>query len=145
MGHGHHPPRVVVEPVSDSPRRLAVALARARVGAGAALLLAGGPLGRLSVGADGSGSSAAWRVAGGRDLALGVGTLTSVHERTQDAEWVGMSALVDGIDAAVLLLTPRLPVRARLLGLVAAGGAVAGLIAARALADERDQAIPDGA
>ena len=68
-----------------------------------------------------------------------------MHERTQDAEWVGMSALVDGIDAAVLLLTPRLPVRARLLGLVAAGGAIAGLIVARALADEHDQAIPDGA
>ncbi len=56
-----------------------------------------------------------------------------------------MSAFVDAIDALVLLATPGLPVRARLLGVVAAGSAVAGLVAARSLADERAAVVPEGA
>jgi hypothetical protein len=132
-------------PVTDSHRRVALVIARARVGAGAAMLLAGRPLVRLAVGRDGAAAGAAMRLTGGRDLALGVGTLTCLHERTQDAEWVSMGALVDGIDAVVLLVTPKLPVRARLLGVVAAATAAAGLMAGRRLADERDAAVPDSA
>lgn len=131
--------------VTDPHRRVALAIARGRVGAGAAMLLAGGPLVRLAVGGAGSGAGAALRLTGGRDLALGVGTLSCIHERTLDAEWVGMGALCDGIDALVLLATPRLPVRARLMGLVAGTAAAAGLLAARRLADERAAAELDGA
>jgi hypothetical protein len=60
-----------------------------------------------------------------------------VKERTQDAEWVSMGALVDGLDALVLLGTRRLPLRARLVGLVAAVTAVTGLWVSQRLADER--------
>jgi len=85
------------------------------------------------------------RMAGARDLALGVGALTCVKERTQDAEWVGMGAAVDLVDGVALLLTRGLPGRARLTGLVAFSAGVIGLVAARALADERAalEAAPD--
>ena len=46
-----------------------------------------------------------------------------------------MTALADGIDAAALLLTPRLPLRARLTGVVAAALAVAQLAVAKELAE----------
>jgi len=131
--------------VSDAHRLVALMIARARVGAGAAMLLAGGPLVRLAVGGEGPGAGAALRLTGGRDLALGVGTLTCLHERTQDAEWVSIGALCDGIDALVLLVTPHLPARARLMGVVAGATAAAGLLAGRRLADERAPPVLEGA
>jgi hypothetical protein len=124
--------------VSLEHRRLALLVARARVGIGAAMLLAAGPLAALAVGSADRGGRAALRLAGGRDVALGLGALTCLHERTQDAEWVSMGALVDGIDALVLLTTPRLPTRARLAGLAAGACAAAGLLAAQRLADDRE-------
>jgi len=60
-----------------------------------------------------------------------------VKERTQDAEGGSRGALVDGLDALVLLGTRRLPLRARLVGLVAAVTAVTGLWVSHRLADER--------
>jgi len=121
--------------IDDQVRRLAVLVARGRVGAGAAMLAAAGPLARLAVGGNQPGGRAALRFAGGRDLALGIGALTSVRESTHGPEWVSMGALVDGIDAVVLLVTPRLPWRSRLFGLVAGAAAVAGWLAAQRLAD----------
>ena len=118
-------------------RRLAVLIARARVGFGAAMVLLGGPVATLAVGSRDRGGRAALRLAGGRDVALGLGALTCLHERTQDAEWVSMGALVDGVDALVLFATPGLPRRSRLVGCLAAGCAVAGLVASWRLADER--------
>ena len=123
-------------------RRLALLLARARVGIGVAMLVAAGPLTTLALGGGGRGGRAAVRLAGGRDVALGLGAVTCLHERTQDAEWVSMGALVDSVDALVLLTTPRLPIRARLAGLCAAACAVAGLLAARRLADDREEPNP---
>jgi hypothetical protein len=75
---------------------------------------------------------------GARDVALGLGALTSVKEGTQDAEWVGTGAAVDIVDGLALLLTRGLPKRARLVGVVALTCGIAGLAAARALADARD-------
>jgi hypothetical protein len=118
-------------------RQLAVFLARARVGLGAGLLLGAGLSARLTFGSSNPGARAALRLTGARDLALGLGALTSVKERTQDAEWVSMGALVDGVDAVVLLTTPRLPFRARLVGVTAAVTAVVGLRLSQRLADER--------
>ncbi len=118
-------------------RRLAVFTARARVGLGAALLVTAGPLTRVTLGSASGEARAAMRLAGARDLALGLGALTTVKERTQDAEWVSMGALVDGLDSLVLLGTRRLPIRARLAGIVAAVAAVTGLWVSQRLADER--------
>jgi len=118
-------------------RRLAVVTARMRIGLGAAFLLLAGPLGRVTLGSSSREERAALRLTGARDLALGLGALTTVKERTQDAEWVSMGALVDALDAIVLLGTRRLPARARLVGLVAAGTAVTGLWVSQRLADER--------
>jgi hypothetical protein len=124
--------------VGDEHRRVALLIARARVGLGAAMVLLGGPVAGLAIGSRDPGGRAALRLAGGRDVALGLGALTCLKERTQDAEWVGMGALVDGVDALVLFATPGLPRRSRLVGCLAATCAVAGLAAAWRLADERD-------
>jgi hypothetical protein len=118
-------------------RRLAVVTARLRVGAGVAFLLTAGPLARVTLGSTSREARAAMRLTGARDLALGLGALTTVKERTQDAEWVSMGALVDGLDAVVLLGTRRLPLRARLIGVIAAITAVTGLWVSQRLADER--------
>jgi hypothetical protein len=123
-----------------TPRRLALLVARARVGLGVGTLALPGTVSRASFGGDGRASRAAARLAGGRDVALGLGAVTCLREQTQDAEWVGMGALVDGMDALVLLFTPRLPTRSRLIGLGAAACAVAGLVAAQRLAEDREPA-----
>jgi hypothetical protein len=125
-------------------RRLAVITARVRIGLGAALLLTTGPVARLTLGANSREVRAGLRLTGARDLALGLGALTTVKERTHDAEWVSMGALVDGLDAVVLLGTRRLPLRARLVGVVAAITAVTGLWVSQRLADDRtDPETPD--
>jgi hypothetical protein len=123
-------------------RRLAVITARVRVGLGAALLLTTGPVARLMLGANSREVRAGLRLTGARDLALGLGALTTVKERTHDAEWVSMGALVDGLDAVVLLGTRRLPLRARLVGVVAAITAVTGLWVSQRLADDRTESDP---
>jgi hypothetical protein len=128
--------------VGDEHRRVAVLIARARVGIGAAMVVLGGPLATLAVGSRDRAGRTALRLAGGRDVALGLGALTCLHERTQDAEWVGMGALVDGIDALVLLATPGLPRRSRLAGCLAAACAAVGLLASRRLDDERTEPAP---
>jgi hypothetical protein len=134
------PTEAAGEPPPFSPaRQLAVVVARARVGLGAAMLALATPTAALALGSRERRGRVAIRLAGGRDLALGLGALTSLRERTQDAEWVSMGALVDGIDAVVLLTTPGLPRRTRVVGLLAAGCAAAGFVASRRLADEREQ------
>jgi len=120
------------------PRTLAILLARGRVAVGAVACALPGIAAAVAPGERRPSTRALSRMAGARDLALGLGALTSVKERTQDAEWVGMGAAVDLADGLSLLLTRRLPMRARLVGLVALGAGMAGLLAARALADERD-------
>jgi len=126
-------------------RTVALMLARGRVAVGAIACALPGLAAAVAPGEGRSSTRALARMAGGRDLALGLGALTSVKERTQDAEWVGMGAAVDIVDGLALLLTRGLPARARLVGLGALGAGVAGLVAARALADERTafDAAPD--
>jgi hypothetical protein len=125
------------------PRVLSLLLARGRVAIGAAACVLPGAVALLAPGERRASTRALGRMAGARDLALGVGAITSVKERTHDAEWVGMGAVVDLADALALLLTRGLPVRARMMGLVALGAGAAGLLAARALADERAASDPD--
>jgi peptide-methionine (R)-S-oxide reductase len=119
------------------PRMLALALARARVAVGAAGCALPGLAAAFAHGDRAPAARSLARMVGARDVALGLGALTSVKERTQDAEWVGTGAVVDVVDGLALLLTRGLPARARLMGLAAVACGAAGLAAARALADER--------
>lgn len=80
------------------------------------------------------------RMFGARELVLGVGTVTSVKEGTQDAEWASASAAADAVDGLVMALSPGVPRRSRPAALVGVVAAALGMQAARALADERTAA-----
>jgi hypothetical protein len=118
-------------------RQYALNLARARAVNGLVMLALPGITSRGLLGTRTAAGRALVRLVGVRDLVLGVGAITTVKERTMDAEWVGMGAVADGVDALVSLLSPGLPRRMRLVGLVGAAAAATGILAARALADER--------
>jgi hypothetical protein len=115
-----------------------------RVGLGVVALTSPAAVGRPWAGP--SGDSQAGRVlgraTGGRDLALGLGTLAALRRPAGPAgpeadraaaAWVGLSGLCDGID---LLITVgswrRLPTPERWLVALAAGGAAALSLAAAA-------------
>jgi len=120
-------------------RRVALILARGRAVNGLVLLVLPGIVGRLVFGRAGREpvTRALLRLVGVRYLVLGIGAITTLKEQTMDAEWVGMGAVADAVDGVVSLVTPRLGVRARLVSLAGGGAAVVGLLASRALADER--------
>jgi hypothetical protein len=124
-------------------RSLALWTARGRSLLGLGLTLLPGAAVKIGVGAPTPTARALMRMVGVRDLAFGLGAVAGVREGTQAPEWLGWGAVADGVDALALLLTPGLPKRARLVGLVAAGGAVAGMKLAWDLADAR--AAADGA
>ena len=118
-------------------RTTALVLGRSRAVIGLVLLFLPGLAAHLWFGESSPRIRALLRMMGVRDLILGVGALTSVKERTQDAEWVGMGAVADAVDG---FTTPRLPLRGRLVGPVALGSAVLGIKLARDLADSRTAA-----
>jgi len=118
-------------------RTMSLLLARGRVAVGVVATVLPRLAGAVAPGGYGAPVRALSRMAGARDVALGLGALTCVKEGTQDAEWVGMGGAVDVIDGVTLLTTRGLPRRVRLVGLVALGAGIAGLACARALADER--------
>ena len=80
-------------------------IARGRIVMGLAMLLVPSIMLRVMFGRDASTRTARVmaRMFGAREVVLGVGTITSVKERTQDAEWVSASAVVDALPAAVPL------------------------------------------
>jgi hypothetical protein len=118
-------------------RDMALWLSRGRAVIGLTCLFAPGVVARAWVKHSTPETRALVRVVGIRDLALAVGAITNVKEASQDAEWVSMGAISDGVDAAVSLATPGLPFRARLVGLFAAGAAVTAMKLSRDLADAR--------
>jgi hypothetical protein len=118
-------------------RTMSLLLARGRIAVGVVATVLPRLAGAVAPGGQGAPVRALSRMAGARDLALGLGALTCVKEGTQDAEWVGMGGAVDVIDGVTLLTTRGLPRRVRLVGLVALGAGIAGLACARVLADER--------
>ena len=124
-------------------RRVALALARGRAVNGLVLLAVPGVVGRAVFGRAGRepATRALLRLVGIRDLVLGIGAITTLKEHTMDAEWVGMGAVADAVDGVVSLVTPRIGGRARLVSVVGGGAAAVGLLAARALADERKTAL----
>ena len=118
-------------------RTISLLLARGRIGVGVVATLLPRVAAAVAPGGHGGPARALSRMAGARDLALGLGALTCVREGTQDAEWVGMGGAVDVIDGLTLLATRGLPKRSRVVGLVALSAGIAGLACARSLADER--------
>ena len=122
-------------------------LARGRIVMGLAMLFLPGVMLRLIFGRHASTATgrALARMFGAREFVLGVGTVTSVKERTQDAEWVGASAVADAVDGLVMAFSPGIPRRSRPSALVGVASAVLGMQAARALADERTAARTEAA
>jgi len=120
-------------------RRVALVLARGRAVNGLVMLAVPGVVGWLLFGRAGRepAARALLRLVGVRDLVLGIGAITTLKEHTMDAEWVGMGAVADAVDGVVSLVTPRIGARARVVSVVGGGAAAVGLLASRALADER--------
>ena len=114
-------------------------IARGRIVMGLAMLIVPGIMLRIMFGRNASTSTARVmaRMFGAREVALGVGTVTSVKEHTQDAEWVSASAVADAVDGLAMAFSPGVPARSRPAALVGATAAVLGMQAARAFADER--------
>lgn len=121
-------------------RQIALIMSRARCVVGLACIAAPSIVARVALGASTPATKAATRVAGIRDLALGVGALTAIKEHTQDAEWLSMGAACDGFDALVFTVSPGLPKRARLVGLVAGASGAYLLKLSRDFAAARDAA-----
>src|SRR5690348_11951201 len=90
-------------------------LARGRIVSGLVMLLVPGVALRLLLGRRASTPAARvmTRMLGAREVVLGVGTVTSVKERTQDAEWVSACAVADAVDGLAFALSPGVPARSR--------------------------------
>jgi hypothetical protein len=122
-------------------------IARGRIVMGLAMLLVPSLMLRIMFGRDASTRTARImaRMFGAREVVLGVGTVTSVKEHTQDAEWASASAVADAVDGLVMAFSPGVPRRSRPAALIGASAAVVGMIAARAFADERNAASTEAA
>ncbi len=124
-----------------------LAVARGRIVMGLAMSLVPGVMLRVLFGRNASTKTARVlaRMFGAREIVLGVGTVTSVKERTQDAEWVSACAVADAVDGLVMALSPGVPRRSRPAALVGGIAALLGMQAARAFADERAAAKTEAA
>lgn len=121
-------PAVAARIMREDPRELARAMGAVRMAIGAAAL--GAPAGitrrwledrRASPDA-----TTAMRLAGGRDLVLGLGTvLAARHDPRGLRAWVGASGLADGIDAYAFLRDEGFRPLPRLAAVLAAAGAAA--------------------
>ena len=127
-------------------RRGATALAAARTAIGVVALTSPALVGRPWVGAaaDGTHGRVLARALGGRDLALGLGTLAALqqiplagtdHSDSVAGLWVGLGALADSLDVlATAIAWDELPSVGRWLVAASAGGAaVTGAAAAWSL------------
>ena len=128
-------------------RTTVLAIARGRIVMGLAMLLVPSVMLRIMLGRDASTRTARVmaRMFGAREVVLGVGTVTSVKERTQDAEWVSASAVADAVDGLVMAFSPGVPRRSRPAALIGGSAAVLGMLAARTFADERNSAETEAA
>jgi hypothetical protein len=122
-------------------------IARGRIVMGLAMLLVPSIMLRVMFGRGASTRTARVmaRMFGAREVVLGVGTVTSVKERTQDAEWVSASAVADAVDGLVMAFSPGVPRRSRPAALIGGSAAVIGMLAARTFADERNSAATEAA
>ena len=116
--------------------KIALLLARARIGIGLVAVLAPGFSAKLLSGRDASGiEPLLTRMLGARDLTLGLGTVISLDRGTPVRGWLEACALADGADfASSLLARSRMSARA-FTGTASLAGASAalGLLLARRL------------
>ncbi len=122
-------------------RQIGIYVSRGRVVLGLAAMVAPGPTLQLALGR-GAGTPVAraiGRLAGVRDAVIGAGGSIAAGQRSGGGDWLSMMAVCDAFDALVMLATPGLPKRTRVLGLAAAGSAVAHLYLARDLAAAEQQ------
>lgn len=134
----HHTdlPPVRGEPTGIDPLTLARGVAVTRIALGAALLLAPRWVTQpwLQAARPAPDAATAWRVAGSRDIALGVGTVMATkHESSGLRGWLEAGALADGLDVLSLLQDRSLHPAARTACLVpaAATAALSGYLARR--------------
>lgn len=124
-------------------RQLGTYFARGRVGLGLAAMVA--PSAALLLthgrGASTPAARAYTRLAGARDSVMGAGGSIAAGQHSGGGDWLSMMALVDAFDAVVMLVSPGLPKRARLIGLGAAASAILHLSLARDIEAE-DRAQP---
>lgn len=127
-------------------RQRAIYLNRTRVGLGIVMMLAPRTGSRLGFGSgrDSQGASALGRAFGVREAVLGTGAAIALAEREGGQNWLSMTAVVDAVDAAAMLLTPRLPLRVRLIGVIAAASAVAQFVVAQEIAKEENDELVVG-
>jgi hypothetical protein len=94
---------------SMQARDLAVGLAGGRIVIGAVSLLAPGLVGRAMIGDEGNsgGMHGLLRVVGARDLVLGIGVLVRLGRNAPVRGWLRASAVVDGLDAAAIVVARR--------------------------------------
>jgi hypothetical protein len=71
----------------------------------------------------GPGGRVVVRAAGGRDVALGLGTLASSGDAEQLRRWLVASSVADAVDFATTLAGPRTPGRNAVLAMAAAAAA----------------------
>jgi len=118
-------------------RRAALGLAAARVGLGAAAIVMPGRALRPWIGEDSGrlGSAVIGRALGGRDIALGLGSLMAARKGTPIRGWTEAAALSDLIDTAATAVSfGKLPSGGRWLVLASSAGAAAvGVTSARFL------------
>lgn len=112
----------------EDPRVLARRMGAARMTVGATALLAPDRTTRrwLVDASPSPGATTAMRMAGGRDLVLGLGTvLAARHDSRALRGWLEASGLADAIDAYAFVRDRGFRARPRCAGLLAAAGAAA--------------------
>jgi hypothetical protein len=110
-------------------RDAAIAMGRGRIALGVTGLLAPAAVASFMIGRDGSrgGSRLLSRLIGGRDIALGLGTVIALDRGAPVRGWLEAAALADGVDAAACLLAREHMPRRASTGVVVLASAAAGV------------------
>src|SRR4051794_6464301 len=111
-----HVTSAVVDMSDLDSRQIAIIMSRGRCVIGLSCLVVPGLVTRVFFASSAPEAKALTRFAGIRDLALGVGALTNLKERGDDAEWVSMGAISDVVDGVTSIASKGLPWRSRILG-----------------------------
>jgi hypothetical protein len=110
------------------PEQAAKSLAIGRIAVGTALIAAPGAIGRAWIGRDGGRPAVGVfaQVIGGRDVAMGLGTLIALRRGRGARLWLQLCAMVDAVDfACTYAAADRIDELPRRATLVVAGGAFA--------------------